>query len=118
MINEWGYLFLAAVSNTILQFFWKKRKAAGIRIDGKIIALIFVGSFCAAWGIDVIQRGLEVMTIVHILKVSLGCWLMFAVSTAAKHYAANGWSRKQFISDYGGDLAGFLLMGLIIHLMS
>lgn len=118
MMNVWGYLLLAAFANTILQFFLKQRNTSGKKIDRNIIVLIFVGSFCTAWGIDVIQRGLEVMTIIHILKVSLGCWLMFAAANAAKHYVQNGLSKKQFISDYGGDLAGFILMGLIIHVLS
>lgn len=117
MMNVWAYLTLAAVANTFLQFFWKL-KLTKKTVDLTALALILVGSFCTAWGIDVIQRGLEIMTFVHVFKVSLGCWLMVAVATAAKHYRINNWSMKQFKLDYGGDLIGFLLMGVIIHVLS
>lgn len=117
MVNEWIYLVLAALLNTGLQFFWKKKLTVK-NVDRNTLVLIFVGSFLAAWGMDVIARGLEVITFEHMLKVSLGCWLMFAVSTAAKHYQMNGLSLKQFKIDYGGDLAGFLIMGTLIFALS
>ncbi len=117
MMNEWIYLSLASVVNTIVQFFWK-RKIARVSVDRNALVLIFIGSFFAAWGIDVIQRGLEVLSIVHILKVSLGCWLMFAAGSAAKHYKISGRSLKEFRNDYTGDLIGYLLMGILIHALS
>ncbi|GEM_PF-850761 len=117
MMNEWVYLTLASAINTVVQFVWKK-KMARVQVDRNALLLIFVGSFCAAWGIDVIQRGLEVLTFEHILKVSLGCWLMFAAATAAKHYKLSGRTLKEFRNDYTGDLIGFLLMGIIIHVLS
>lgn len=117
MINEWAYLTLAAAVNTVVQFFWKK-KVVQKSVDRNALVLIFVGSFMSAWGIDVLQRGLDVTSFMSILKVSLGCWLMVAVATAAKHYRINGWSMKQFKMDYGGDLVGFFLMGIIIHVLS
>lgn len=118
MVNEWIYLLLAALLNTGVQYVWKRKSGGAVVVDRNGLVLIFIGSFCSAWGIDVIQRGLEVLTFEHILKVSLGCWLMFAVATAAKHYQINGWSMKQFKSDYIGDLIGFLVMGILIHVLS
>lgn len=117
MVNEWIYLLLAALINTGIQFTWKKIKQNKI-VDRNALVLIFLGSFGAAWAIDVIQKGLETMTLVHILKVSLGAWIMFAAGTAVKHYQINGWSLKQFKDDYLGDLIGFLAMGMIIHVLS
>jgi hypothetical protein len=118
LVQEWYYLFVAALVNSCLQFFWMT-KIANKSVQGvKVYSVIFIGSLLSAWGIDVLQRMLDIFTIVHILKIALGCWLMFAAATASKHYAVNHQSIKQFWLDYGGDLVGFLVMGLIIYALT
>ena len=82
------------------------------------LATLFFGSLLNAWAIDVIGRLADISSLNHVLEVSLGCWLMLAAATSAKYYAVNGWSQKKFWIDYGGDLVGFQLMGLIIYALT
>ena len=116
--SEWYYLLVAALFNCLFYCSWQKivgkKKVHGL---GAFI-LIFFGSLFNAWGMDVLQRLLEVYTIFQMMKISLGCWLMFAASTSAKHYAVHGWSKKNFWIDYGGDLIGLMVMGLIIYALT
>ena len=116
--SEWYYLPIAAVVNGLFQIFWQKQVAGKTLKRFWPLALVFVGSLLNAWGIDVIQRVYDIFSFVHVMKVSLGCWLMFSAATSAKHYADNGWSKKNFWIDYGGDLIGFSLMGIIIYVLT
>ncbi|MDD4974063.1 MAG: DUF1761 family protein [Bacteriovorax sp.] len=117
-LSEWYYLPIAALTNSLFYLFWQKKMGLK-KIHGfKTLSLIFFGSLFNAWGLDVIQRMLEIFTIVQMMKISLGCWLMIAAATSAKHYAVNGWSKKNFWIDYGGDLIGFMIMGLIIYALT
>ena len=117
-LSEWYYLPIAALINSLFYFFWQK-KLANKKIQGpKMLGFVFIGSLFNAWGIDVLQRMLDISTLLHILKISLGCWLMFVAATTAKHYAVNGWTKKDFWIDYGGDFIGFMLMGLIIYALT
>lgn len=117
-LSEWYYLPVAALINSLFTVFWqtkwnqKKIQGYGLWI------VIFLGSLFSAWGIDVIQRMVDATDLVHIMKISLGCWLFIAVATSAKHYAIKGWSKKSFWIDYGGDLIGFILTGLVIHILT
>ncbi|MGZ3789373.1 MAG: DUF1761 family protein [Bacteriovorax sp.] len=118
-ISEWYYLPVAALVNSFFLFFWNKRFAANKDLKRpRILGLIFLGSLLNAWGIDVVQKFSDVSSLKHVMQVSLGCWLMFAAASAAKHYAVNGWSKKNFRIDYGGDLIGFILMGLVVYVLT
>lgn len=117
-LSEWYYLPIAALINSLFTFGWQKSVGHKM-VKGRLVwALIFFGSLFNAWGMDVLQRMVEVTTLYHMLQISLGCWLFIAVSTSAKHHALNGWSKKIFWIDYGGDLIGFILMGLIIFVLT
>lgn len=113
-LSEWYYLPIAALINTLVVYYWQKLMGDKKIVGPKVWSLVIVGSLFNAWGMDVIQRLVEVTTLNHMLQISLGCWLFIAVSTSAKHYALNGWSKKTFWINYTGDLIGFILMGLII----
>lgn len=115
---EWYYLPIAALINGFFTLMWQK-KVGHKKIQGtKILCLIFIGSFFNAWGLDVIHRLVEVSTLTHVLQVSLGFWLFIVVSTSAKHHAINGWPKKLFWIDYGGDLIGFMIMGLVVYALT
>jgi len=95
-LHEWYYLFVAAMVSTIFQFLWiKKWKSKEMR-SAQSLLILFVSSFAIAWGIDVIQKELDIFSFVHIVKISLGCWLMFAVASGAKFLYIDGWNKKDF----------------------
>lgn len=117
-LNEWYYLPIAALVNGFFILFWQQKIGAK-KIQGiTCYVFIFLGSLLNAWGIDVVGRLADIGNLYHVLEVSLGCWLMFVAATSAKHYAVNGWSKKNFWIDYGGDLIGFVMMGLIIFALT
>lgn len=117
-LSEWLYLPIAAIFNCFFIFIWQQ-KLGRKKIQGLIsFLLIFTGSLLNAWAIDVIGRLADISSLNHVVEVSLGCWLMLAAATSAKYYAVNGWSQKNFWIDYGGDLIGFQLMGLIIYALT
>lgn len=117
-LNEWYYLAIAALVNSFFYIFWHKQFGPKKVYELQTLVLIFIASFFNAWGMDVIQRMLDVFTLIQMMKISLGCWLMFAVATSVKHYKVNGWSRKNFWIDYGGDLIGFMIMGQVIYALT
>jgi peptidoglycan biosynthesis protein MviN/MurJ (putative lipid II flippase) len=117
-IHEWYYLPVGAIIGSLFQYFWMTKIAHKEVKGAQIIGLIFLGAFLTTWGIDVLQKTLDVSNLEHILKVSLGCWLMFAAASASKHYALNGWSKRKFWLDYGGDLFAFVLMGLVVYVLT
>lgn len=118
VLREWYHLLVAASVNCLITIAWQKIMARRKSPSFLISFLIFLGSFFSAWGMDVLQRLLEVFTIFQMMKISLGCWLMFAAATGAPHYAVNGWSKKNFWIDYIGDLIGFMFMGLVIYALT
>lgn len=117
-LAEWYYLPIAALINTLVVYLWHT-KIGQKEVKGKNAwILILVGSVFNAWGLDVIQRLVEVVTLNQMMQISLGCWLFIAVATSAKHYALNGWSKKTFWIDYAGDLLGFIVMGTVIYVLT
>jgi hypothetical protein len=54
----------------------------------------------------------------EVAQISFGSWLVFVFATSAKYYAINGWSKKEFWLDYGGDLIGFFILGLGIYIIT
>ena len=117
-LSEWYYLPVAALINSFFTIYWQKIMSQQKGISKNILLIVFLGSLFTALGLDVLQRLLDIDSLIQALKISLGCWLMFAVATGAKHYAVNGWSKKNFWIDYGGDLIGFMMMGLIIYALT
>lgn len=117
-LSEWYHILIAALANCIFYLIWQKlvgqKKIRGLKTFG----IIIIGIFFNAWGLDVMQRLLEITSLLNMMKISLGCWLMVAVATSAKHYAVNGWSKKNYWIDYGGDLCGFMLMGAVIYVLT
>jgi hypothetical protein len=73
------------------------------------------GSLFNVWGLDVLQREFMVDSVYGVIQLSAGCWLVFIVATSAKYLSIYGWSKRDFWLDYGGDLACFLLSGLLIY---
>ncbi len=116
-IHEWYPILAATAASFIFHYFWitkvAKKEVKGIGV----FVILILSSFFVAWGIDVIQKYLDISSIVHIIKISLGCWIMFAVATGSKHYAINGMSKKKFWIDYGGDLVSYLLSGILIWVL-
>lgn len=117
-LSEWYYLPIAALINSLFTFFWQKHLGHKVIKGLSLWTLVFIGSLFNAWGMDVLQRLVEVVSLTHMLQISLGCWLFIVVATTAKHHALNGWSKKVFWIDYAGDLIGFILMGLIIYALT
>ncbi|MFA6237812.1 MAG: hypothetical protein WC635_10830 [Bacteriovorax sp.] len=116
--SEWYYIPIAASVSSVFTFIWQK-KIGHKQIQGiKTLGLIFFGAILNCWGMDVLQRMVDVTTFNQMMQVSLGCWIYIAAATSAKHYALHGWSKKSFWIDYGGDLASFLLMGSIIYALT
>lgn len=117
-LHEWYYLFVAGMVSTIFQFFWiKKLKSKDMR-SAQSLLILFVSSFAIAWGIDVIQKELDIFKFIHIIKISLGCWLMIAVASGAKLQYINGWNRKNFLIEYGGELISYLLIGTVVYVLT
>jgi hypothetical protein len=118
VFNEWYYLVIAAMVSSYFIFVWQKKRRH-IKVSGKgPWCLIFFGSLFNAWVLDVLQRQLGVITLSQMMQVVLGCWFFILVSTTAKHYALNGWSKKIFWLDHVEDLISFTLMGLVVYLLS
>jgi len=117
-LSEWYYLPVAALFNSCFYYFWQKKYGKKDIRGLHTLGLIFAGSLFNAWGLDVLQRMLDIFTLVHMLKISLGCWLMFVAATSARHFAVNGWTKNKFWIDYGGELIGYLAMGLIIYALT
>lgn len=117
-LSEWYYLPVTAVISSLFHLFWQKTLAQKKIRTFNALGVIFLGSLFNAWGLDVMQRMLDIFTLIQMMKISLGCWLMFSAATSAKYYAINGWPKRIFWIDYGGDLISFILMGLIIYALT
>ncbi len=79
-------------------------------------AIIYLCLSFNVWGLDVIQREFNSDSWFGILKICLGAWLVFVVATNVKHSLDNGWSKREFWLNYGGDLANFIVAGALLHL--
>lgn len=73
------------------------------------------GSLFNVWGLDVIQRDFVVDSVPNMILVSAGCWLVFVVATNLKYLPIYGWSKRDFWLDYGGELLGFILAGILVY---
>lgn len=112
------YLLIVGVVNLAFVYYWqlKVRKKP---IEGRIswVACI-LSSGLNAWGMDVIQKGFGAYLFIHVLQISLGVWVFMTAATALKHYAINGWSKRDFWLDYGGDLASYFLLGILLFVIT
>ena len=72
------------------------------------------GSLFNVWGLDVIQREFTVDTVLEMIELTGGCWIVFVLATNAKYLPIYGWSKREFWLDYGGELIGFMLAGALV----
>jgi hypothetical protein len=118
VIQEFSYLLIIAFIHLIFVYGWST-KVRNRPIKGrKIWLLCALSSVCTAWGIDALQRIYAIESFMAVAQISFGSWLVFVFATSARHCAINGWSKKEFSLDYGGDLIGFFILGLGIYIIT
>ncbi len=128
-------ILLAASANLALGFYWygsefnkQWSSAAHQTADFKHptheqLAVAVIGSVLTAFVLSMIGHRLAGKGAGFfkresvVLIVAAIAWLGFAVATAAKHYAFLGHSQNLLAFDYAYDLAGMLVMGIIVGLV-
>ena len=115
-IGEIVHIPVIALINLGFIYFWSLKIRKKPLTGRAAWASAMFGAFFSTWGLDVMQRDFVSEGLLQAIRVSVGCWLVFVLAINLKYKAIYGWSRKDFWLDYGGDLLGFILVGILLYL--
>lgn len=74
----------------------------------------FIGSLWSSYGLYLMIKHIEPQSLVELITMAIGTWLLIVVGLGAKHYSFAGIRFKAFLIDYGLDLIGIIMMCFIL----
>ena len=121
------FIFLAAVLNSIFHVFWCQFVSDSWRNWWKVplrpdvknqktsaFLLAFIGSLWTSYGLFLMIKHIQPKSIIELVSIAFGTWLLILVGMNAKHYSFYGRGMKELLIDYSQDLLSFIIMSFIL----
>lgn len=119
--REWAYFPVSVIAYIVFLVLWTKFRLKQIISVDKLVIWTITGIFFVL-GIDVLQRQFEVVAIVHVLKISLGVWILLGLSFYISRKNNFLEIKNNFKADFKinllPELLGLFLIGLVVYALT